>query len=214
MTIDEPKFPTLEDYLRFLFDRALISEEEDAVLRRALAPLVERFFFLDTVDAGREEIRVAGGPQALQEDEAALWRKRSLIANFDLEAALDLFLVTREDDPERVLVGFTPEIDATLQDVRYVPPALKNGHQFFWIILRMCRRQHDLDQRKGCPDDSKDPNHLLPGAVVDKVDELSKRPPLRSPEPPGALKRVWRAVVDELSGKNRWRRLAVNTRSG
>ena len=149
MTTDARSFSNLEDYLEFLLERGSICEAEHTTMRAALAPLLVRYPDLCTIEEVRRNISEAGSVDALQRDESARWQSCSQIPGFDLKPALDLFFVTKSSDPERVVVGFTPEIDAALADLRYVPPSLKDGHLFFWIILRMCRRQHEID--RGAP---------------------------------------------------------------
>ena len=141
---DKTQFRTLRGYLDFLHERGTTSAAEDVVLRRALRPLWERFQRLDTVETVRDEIRSMGTIEEVQRNEATLWNGGSLITGFDLDVALGWFVVEQKNDPNRTLVGFTPQIDAGLKDVRYVPPTLREAHLFFWIVLRMCRLQHEL----------------------------------------------------------------------
>lgn len=142
----EPEAPTmnLEDYISFLHERGYISAFEFDTLYISLAPLIQRFAHITTVEAVRQEIGQTQN-KMIRAEEADLWKKFDRINNFTWREAYEHLEVHREEDPSRTVRGLTAEIDRKFDSLRYVPPKLNQAEIFFWIILRMCRLQHELD---------------------------------------------------------------------
>lgn len=148
LTTPQGPKPALEEYLQYLLGRGSITHQEDKVLRQALTPLYDRFLRLSTISTVQDDIRKAGSVPALRRQEMLSWQGKESITDFDLDKALDLFYVLRKNDPQKTLRGITQEIDASLDEVSYIPPYLYRAELFFWVILRMCRLQHETEQHQ------------------------------------------------------------------
>lgn len=127
----------------------LISEEENQRLRKAVAsliamfPVVNRKIFDDTRDEYREKPKPPPGTIANKERrywEAAKSINFSPIPMFDMEQARACFIPPLEKRPKRVLF-FKPELRREVEEYP-IPYRLRYGEMFFFIILRMFRRQY------------------------------------------------------------------------
>jgi len=143
----KPRHLNLKEYLTLLYDHGYISTVEYDKLYTALGLLFLRFPHITTIEGVREDLAENGYSEKkkVRDAEQALWAKGDLIDNFDLDGARQGFQTSAKDRPEFKVRGITAVIDQQIESRPFVAPDLETGETFFWIILRMCRLQHELD---------------------------------------------------------------------
>ena len=139
-------------YLGFLLDRQIISWQEGAKLRKAVAPLLKLIPNLS--EETKEEVRaefdedpkptkygIASRESGVWEDAARM--SRILIPGFDLERAHRHFKVADPKYFSRAVRPMRPQWRSRVTPPKepYVPPHLHQGEVFFFIVLRMFRMQ-------------------------------------------------------------------------
>jgi len=144
-----------DGYLDLLLTHDIISWHEGAKLNKAVAPLIVLVPKLteEMKEAVRSEFAKDNQPTkyGIADDERGLWKKaaregRSLIPGFDLKASRKHFKVTDDRHARQTVRPLRPEWkpDARMSKIPYVPSHLRQGEVFFFIILRMFRRQYML----------------------------------------------------------------------
>jgi len=139
----EPPAHPLDQYLKFLEVKNLVTQAELEVLRRAFAPLRARFHGLATVEIVRDEIRARGETlDTISNQERDYWDlQHGELPWFDLKQAHDLFMADPEEARKHLFFFNEAARQAHEADpyCSYVLPELKNAEVFFWVILRMYR---------------------------------------------------------------------------
>ena len=148
-----PAEHSLNPYIRMLRDKGVISKEEFEKLMLAVSPLMEIIPTVesDIVQAVRAEF--AGNDKPVKDEiadmEEKLWRDaavigQSLIPGFNLERSRQHFT-----EPSRRIFFLRPELVRPVKESD-VPYDLLQGEMFFFIVLRMFRRQYEknLKNRK------------------------------------------------------------------
>jgi hypothetical protein len=142
----------VEGYIDMLKDEGFVSSAEHGCLRSAFAGLIRTYPTMraSAVNAIRKEMgRPENNKYVLFDKEEGYWKKarargQAPIPGFELEEALSRFTVTPEEDPNRTVVFLRKEFETPVAP--YVPPSLRMGEIFVYVILRMfrhhCRRQH------------------------------------------------------------------------
>jgi hypothetical protein len=141
---EAPAHP-VEAYARMLKKEGFVSEREYEQLALAIAPLLRLVPDLPqaAVAAIRKEMgRPENNKHVLRDKEESFWkaalgRNLAPIPGFDLNASLACFRVRPEEDKDRTVVFLRPEHRRSIPP--YVPPSLRMGDVFFYVILRMFR---------------------------------------------------------------------------
>ena len=220
---------TLDGYLSHLLKKGTLSSFEHSVLSEALDPLKEQFQYMTTVASVRKEL----GPtqnKKIRDLEKALWEGTNLIPGFNPQSRLDIFQVLSQNDPDHSVTGINSEMSERIKSQSHLPQRLDRGIIFFWIVVRMCRLQDEMDQAelaKSRPERSvptESPSHRpassqrkvitkkieMPTLREEPKEHLIEQPPLRQR---GWLERGVEAVFNLFEWKNRWRRIAIETRN-
>jgi len=132
-------------YLRMLKTEGFVSQVEHECLEAALEPLVGAHPGMRraAVQAIRKEMGLPeNNKYVLRDKEELYWRMARRkgsqpIKEFELETALRRFRVTPETDPDSTVVFLKPEHEHPVEP--YVPPSLRMGEVFFYVVLRMFR---------------------------------------------------------------------------
>lgn len=154
-TGDRTSRTVFDAYLDLLLTHNIISWHEGAKINKAVAPLIDLIPNLS--DATKEAVRAEFSKDhqptkyGIAKDEKRLWKNaaregRSLIPGFDLRASHKHFKVADARYAEQTVRPLRPHLKPNVRKPKtpYVPSHLYQGEVFFFIILRMFRRQYLL----------------------------------------------------------------------
>ena len=148
-----PKGHVVTAYLDMLVEEGFVSSVEHERLVAAFAGLTEQFSTIKSaaVDAVRKEMgRPENNKYVLKDKEEVFWRAalkkgKEPIPGFRIDEVRSHFLVTPETDPDKTVVFLRPEYQTRIRP--YVPPSLRMGEVFFYVVLRMFRTHVQKSRR-------------------------------------------------------------------
>jgi hypothetical protein len=144
----------VQAYLEMLRDEEFVSLAEYEKLQEAFTPLMRKYPYVRpaAVRAVRNEMgRPENNKYVLRDKEETFWknvRRRGAevpIPGFAPEELLQRFHVTPHTDPDQTVVFLRPEFEKPVSP--YIPPSLRMGEVFFYVVLRIFRRHLERYER-------------------------------------------------------------------